>query len=300
MTITNGAKSATVDLSSAVTVEDMLNAINNAEVGVRASINSAGTGIDILNVTSGTELRISDATGTTASDLGVRSMVPQTELAMLNNGRGVNTVDGDDLQITRSDGSSFNVDLGDARTIQDVIDAINTADGGAGVTASFATVGNGIVLTDTAGGAGTVTVTAMNFSRAIDDLGLNQPATGNVITGKDVNPVTPDGIFTNLQNLQNALQSNDQQAITRAAESLQTDYARLVRVRGQNGAQVQEIESRTERLEDQNLATKAVLAELEEVNITDAITRFQMLQTALQATLKSSGAMMQMSLLDFI
>ena len=32
------------------------------------------------------------------------------------------------------------------------------------MTAGFATVGNGITLTDTAGGGGTITVTAMNFT----------------------------------------------------------------------------------------------------------------------------------------
>ena len=40
-----------------------------------------------------------------------------------------------------------------AKTVQDVINDINTASGALGVTASFATTGNGIVLTDTAGGA---------------------------------------------------------------------------------------------------------------------------------------------------
>jgi hypothetical protein len=43
---------------------------------------------------------------------------------------------------------------------------------GGGVTASFATTGNGIVLTDSPE-AGTMTVSAANFSDAAKDLGLS-------------------------------------------------------------------------------------------------------------------------------
>src|SRR4029077_16622962 len=96
---------------------------------------------------------------------------PATQLSELNNGRGVASVTGADFQITRRDGTSFTVDLGTESTIQDVIDAINTADGGNGITASFATMGNGIVLTDTSVGAGSPSVTSQNFSTAAADLG---------------------------------------------------------------------------------------------------------------------------------
>ena len=68
-------------------------------------------------------------------------------------------------------GVTFRTMLGGAVTVQDVIDKINAADtvGGtlpAKVTASLAATGNGIVLTDTAGGAGTGSVAAQNFSGA--------------------------------------------------------------------------------------------------------------------------------------
>jgi flagellar hook-associated protein 3 FlgL len=300
--ITNGLVTKTIDLSGATTVEDMLNAINGSGAAVRAEINAAGTGINILNPTQGTNMTIAENGGTTAADLGVRSYGPTSPLSELNFGRGVGTVDGSDIQIIDSNGVGFEVDLSGLNTVQDVLDAINTAatTAGAGLTASFATTGNGIVLTDTAGGAGTLTLNAINFSRAAADLGLTVATSGGVITGTDVNAVEPNGAFSHLAALRDALRSNDQGAITRAAEGLKDDFDRVVRIRGETGARVQEIESRQQRLEDQNVASMALLSSLEDVDFTQAIARFQTLQTALQASLQTSARILDLSLMDFL
>jgi flagellin-like hook-associated protein FlgL len=204
-----------------------------------------------------------------------------------------------DLRITRSDGSAFDVDLSGAVTIQDVITRINAASGG-NVTAAFATTGNGLILTDTAGGAGQVTVENLNFAHAREDLGLVDPAAGNIITGRDVHPVRAQGLFHNIARLRDALLSGDQRGITEASEGLEQDYQRIVNLRGQTGARVQELEARTERLEEQNLATRGMLSLLEDADYTDAITRFQTLQMSLQATLQTNGRVLNLSLLDFL
>lgn len=300
--ITNGLITRTIDLSGATTVEDMLNAINGSGAAVRAEINSAGNGINIFNPTQGTNMTIAENGGTTASDLGVRSFDPSSPLSELNFGRGVRTVDGNDLQITDSGGTSLQVDLTGLQTVQDVIDAINTAatTAGAGVIASFATTGNGIVLADTAGGAGTITLTSLNFSSAAAELGLTGAASGGVITGSDVNPVEPNGVFSHLAALRDALRNNDQAPITAAAAGLKDDFDRVVRTRGQTGARVQETEARQQKLEDQNIASKALLSSLEDVDFTDAVARFQTLQTALQASLQTSARLLDLSLMDFL
>jgi flagellar hook-associated protein 3 FlgL len=300
LTITNGNTSETIDFSGAVTVEDLLNRINGADLGVIAQINRDGSGIDIFNRTQGTNLIIAENGGTLAADLGLRSYSPASPLSELNLGKGVRTVDGDDIEITRKDGTTFTVDLSGLATVQDVIDAINAADGGAGVTASFATVGNGIVLTDTTGGTGTLRVTPLNFSNAAADLGLLEAEVGGVITGKDVNPVESKGIFGHFSRLIAALQSNDQKEITAAAEGLKSDYDRVVRVRGETGALVQELENRRDKLEDQNLATRALLSSLEDADFTEAIMRFEQIQTSLQASMMTTARTLDLSLLDFL
>lgn len=302
-TITNGTQSASIDLSSVVTVEDLLNKINAAGVGVRADIKPDGKGLRLLNPTQGNELRISENGGTTASDLGLRSFDPTSRLTELNAGRGVRTVDGVDFRITDTSGTGFDVDLNASmQTVQDVIDAINTAAvlAGAGVTAGFASNGNGIVITDTAGGAGTLTLTPQNFSGAASDLGINKPSSGGVITGDDVHPVVAQGIFANVDKLQRAMLAGDQKAITEAADALKADYDRVVRKRGEVGAVVQDIEARQNRLEDQNIATKELLSQIEDTDFTKAISDFSLLQTSLQASLQTTGQVLSLSLMDFL
>ena len=301
--ITNGQKSATISLTGAVTVEDMLNRINNSGTNVRAEINATGTGINILNPTQGTQLTIAENGGTTAGDLGVRSFTTASPVTELNGGKGLRLAAGAaDIEVTNSNGTKFQVDLDGATTMQDVINAINTASTGAsaGVTASFATSGNGLVLTDTAGGGGSVSVTSINNSFAAADLGLTNAAVGNVITGTDIDPVAASGVFSNLMKLRDALTSNDQQSITAASEGIKADYDRVVQIRGETGARVQELEARTDRLADQNIATQSLLSSVEDTDFTETIAKFQTLQTALQASMQTASKVMNLSLLDFI
>lgn len=184
LTISNGLVTKNITWSSTGDVQDMLNAINSAGVGVTAQINSAGTGINILNATQGTSMSIGENGGTTAADLGVQSFSLTTPLTQLNNGQGVQAAGGTtpDFQITATDGSTFQVSISAAQTVGDVINEINAATGGK-VTASLATTGSGIVLTDSAGGTGPLSVSALNNSNAASQLGLNVAASGNTITG---------------------------------------------------------------------------------------------------------------------
>jgi len=299
--ITNGASTATVNFTGATTVQDLLNAINSSGTNVQASINAAGNGIDIVNPVQGTQMSIAENGGTTAADLGVRSFNPSAPLSELNSGKGVQiSTPGPDFQITRSDGSTFQVSLTGATTVQDVINKINAAAGGVGVTAGFATTGNGIILTDTAGGAGTLTVTPLNYSSAASDLGLTSPASGNVITGTDVDPVEASGIFSDLAKLRDALNSSDQAGITAAAQALQSDQDHVTEIRGQNGAQLQELQSRQDSINTQNVATQALISQLRDTDFAATISKFNTLQTALQATLQSAAKTMNMSLMDFL
>lgn len=302
MVITNGEFSSTVSFSAATTVEDLLNGINRSGTHVLAEINADGTGINILNPTQGTEMRVAENGGQTATQLGVRSFGPDTPQGALNGGRGVRTVDGPDFRVTAADGSTFDVDLGSEGNVADVIGVINAAATAANVavTAGFSSSGNGITLTDATGGPGTPRVEALNYSEALADLGLTQPASGGVITGSDVGPVTASGVFANLAKLRDALRNNDEAGITAAAEALTEDHDRAIRLRGETGARVQELESRQGRIEDQNVATKALLAELADTDFTDAVTRFQTLQNALQATLQTGAQVLELSLLDFL
>lgn len=300
--ITSGTSVTEVDFTGpppVTTVQDLLNRVNASGSGALARINAAGNGIDIVSPTQGIGISVANNGGQLATQLGVRSMSPGTSLSQLNNGRGVQTGDGADLRITDRTGASFDVELNGALTIQDVINRINTATGGS-VVASFSDVGNGIVLTDTTAGGGNLTVQSINFSSAAADLGIAGTVTGAVLSGSDVNPIRSSGIFDHLLRLAAALEQNNAGEITRAAEGLKRDLDRVVRVRGENGARVKEIEARTDSLETQKLATQALLSEIKDTDYAAAIARFQLLQTTLQANYQTTARVSQQSLLDFL
>jgi flagellar hook-associated protein 3 FlgL len=306
--ITNGAQSATVQFSSpplrqGATVEDMLNAINSSGTNVRAELNSSGTGIDIFNELQGTNMTIGENGGATAADLGVRSFNPSTPLADLNGGTGVQaSTTGPDFQVTDSNGVSFQVSVSADTTVQDVINTINAdaTAAGAQVTAAFATTGNGITLTDSAGGTGTLALSPLNSSSAASELGLSGTATNGVITGTDVNPITANGIFGDLQKLSTALKANNQTGITAAATALAADAKQVTSVQGANGAMLQELQNRQTQITAQNTATQSLLSNVQDINYAQVISQFETLQTSLQAGLESASKTLQLSLLNFL
>jgi len=301
LVISNGSVTKTITWPGGGTVQDLLNSINGADLGVMAQINSAGTGINVLNATQGTSLSIGENGGTTAAQLGLQTMAPSTPLAQLNNGSGVQTAGAStpDFQITDRSGTSFQVSLGSAQTVQDVLNAINTATGGQ-VTASLATTGSGIVLTDSSGGGGALSVTALNNSTAAANLGLTTPALGNTITGTDVGTVQSKGIFGNLQALMAALQSGNQAGITATGQGISADTSRVIELRGQTGAIEQELTNRQTQISQQNTATQSLVSQLQNANYADTVTKYQTLETALQASLQTGAASLSLSLLDFL
>jgi flagellar hook-associated protein 3 FlgL len=306
--IDNGDLHATVDLSGAVTVQDVLNKINSAGAEVTAELNEAGTGINVVNTMSGLEMRIGEAgdgTGT-AELLGIRSLYGGTLLSDLNNGQGVDfRADRNDLEIQAKDGTSFFVNLDGSTTIQDVIDKINAAAGAAGVavTASLAQTGNGIRLVDGTGGAGEFSVGRADMSPAIDGLGLEKSTTGNEIVGDDVNGIEPDSVFSALIELYKALVSGGpdaEQNITVAGDRVRDFIDHAVRVQGVVGARSKAMQTRLQLTEDAVVSTQSLLSDVKDLDYTQAITQFQQAQTALQANLMTGAQLLQLSLLDYL
>lgn len=179
---------ATIDLSTAVTLNDVINQINNAQ-GINVSASVQGGHLVLADHTGQTtsNLKVTDAgSATTAESLGltgsasgntltgsqINNIGDATLLSSLNNGLGVRTVSGvPDFQITDSAGNTYSVDLSSAMTVGDAIKQINSATGGA-VTAAVDSAGTGLTLTDTTGGGSGFSVTSLNGSNAAKDLGI--------------------------------------------------------------------------------------------------------------------------------
>lgn len=187
--ITDRAGNATVgvDLSSAETLADVVDLINASGANVTAAINSARSGITLTDTSGGTGNLVIASSDDTAANLGLaideavasvntgslnRQVVGEsTLLSEFNGGRGVKL---GDFRITDSSGTQSAVSLNDvdneAETIGDVIDRINALS--IGVEARINDSGDGILITDTAGGTGTLTISEVGGGTTAKDLRL--------------------------------------------------------------------------------------------------------------------------------
>lgn len=103
-----------------------------------------------------------------------------TALSELNGGQGVAR---GSIVITDSAGQSVTVDLSRVGTVSEVLDAINSAGAGR---FEARVAGDKFVITDLAGGAGTLTVANAAGSTTATSLGIAGSAAGGVLTGQGV------------------------------------------------------------------------------------------------------------------
>lgn len=299
ITIRNGDHSATIDFAGVSTVEEALNLINETGLGVRAEISADGRSINLVNRVAGVSMTIEENGGVAADSLGIRSTYGGTLLSELDDGRGVSTLEGDDIRIITSDGTNIDIDVDGLRTIQDVIDAFNAAGGGA-ISASLSTAGNGITIADNTTGGGTISINRINISPALDGLGLAVSAVSNTLLGDDPNPQRVDGAFTALIELREALQRDDTRAITLATQRLEGALTQMQEVQGGVASRARAMEERAVRFDDTISATQVLLSDVRDVDIADAVVRFQQLQNALQANLATASRILNLSLIDFL
>lgn len=300
--IQNGPYSAAVDLSTANTVEDVLNAINGANVRVRAEINTAGTGIDVVNVLAGSAFTI---TGTTAQALGIATTTDSTPLADFNDRAGVGTGTGPDLLVTARDGTTFQIDLDDGaftdKTVGGFLAYFASKTGGK-VTGAVDPSG-GIRLTDTTGGAGNLVVTNVNYSPSAKDLGIDTGPAGvasATFLGTNRHEARVHGVFDSLIRLRNGLQNGDLREIGLAARQLDDDADRTSAAVGSVASRQQVLEQLADRLGNEITQNQGDAANILEPDLADAATRLVNQQTALQAALNATSRLLERSLLDFL
>jgi len=205
--------SAEIDLSSALTIDDVLKAINdNSTINVEAAVRNGrltltdNTGLQLAN------LRVQEVGGgRTAASLGLAGIDVSSSSAEggliwrlrgsmsldeLNDGRGVrvSTVL-PDIAFQLRDGTSGEIDLSPLLpnsatvdrdvTLDDVINRINEAAPGK-LLAEIAPDGERLIVSDLTAGGGEFALTALNGSAALADLGLSRQAENGQITGNRI------------------------------------------------------------------------------------------------------------------
>lgn len=182
---TGDGTSASIDVSGATSLNEVIDAINGSGLDVIARINDAGNGLRIRDVSGGPgtfEISSADDTATSlgiaasttddivvGEDLNFQSVTLETKLSELNSGDGVGT---GSFTIRDSNGAvgGINLAVSEIETIGDLIDAVNALD--IGVEAALNEAGDGVVITDTAGGASSLKITDTGEGKVAASLGL--------------------------------------------------------------------------------------------------------------------------------
>lgn len=315
--VTNGGREYVLDLTTAETVEDLLNILNGSPAGLLAEINALGTGIDVRSRLSGSDFSIGENGGTTATELGIRSLTTASPLADLNYGRGVRSIPGNDFIIRRSDGVNLAIDLDGAVTVGDLFERINNHPsnlaGPTRVVARFTTVGNGLELLEASpSGTRPLAVDRENLSGAAIDLGWVQEGKttsaapvslssgGVAIQSPDIHPQETDSVFNTLIRLATALEDNDQREIQRVVALLNDDIERVNLTRAEVGARQQSLDVLGDRLESETIELRSSLSDEIDVDLAEAISNLVGRQAALEASLRMSAQTLQLSLMDFL
>jgi flagellar hook-associated protein 2 len=179
---------ALVDLTSAVSINDVVDQINQT------------TAINVFAEVDGDRLVVSDATGQAANDLviqdvgtsatatglgltgtsstgtieglNINTVGEDSFIASLNDGNGLRALTGlDDINVVTRSGNSYDLNLSGFTTLEDLFESVDTATTGE-LELSINPAGTGLQLTDNTAGGGTLTVSALNDSKAGLDLGL--------------------------------------------------------------------------------------------------------------------------------
>jgi flagellin-like hook-associated protein FlgL len=295
ITITDRAgNTATVDLSQAVTVGDVIDTISAVSgVNVTATVNSTQSALIIVddNAAAVRNLTIADVDGTTtARDLGIAVDRPgsivgpplnplltaTTSLNLLYGGSGIHL---GTIHITNGT-QETDIDLSTAQTIGDVLLAINTST--AGVQATFNTNGTALQVRST--NADTVAV--------VTEGGGGQSAAALGLGGYDT--------FNMLSLLQEALQKNDRPALSALVTSLDEGVHSVTALRTVVGVRTNTVSASAERQADFAMHLTSLLSATEDSDVAEVFTRLSQLNVGLQAALATSARILQSTLLDFL
>ncbi|MGA8709534.1 MAG: flagellar cap protein FliD N-terminal domain-containing protein, partial [Steroidobacteraceae bacterium] len=177
---------STVSLGSAQTVGDVINAINSATNGkVKASLSANAKGITLTDESGGSgALTVADINGSdAAADLGIQQtgsggvingnqVISGLDTVLVSSLEGGSGIALGQISITdRNNDPPSVVDLSGAKTVQQIIDTINSDTDGH-VTASLKSAGNGIQLQDNTGGSGNLVIADANGGNTAEALGL--------------------------------------------------------------------------------------------------------------------------------
>lgn len=295
-TITDRAgATGTVTVNAGDTIGGVLASINGSGANVTAAISADGMSIEITdnNTTVTGPMVIAESGGSTASDLGLVGSRPvrvvtgnelspsissTTLLSDLYGGKGITM---SDISIANG-ATSGTVSFGGATTIGEVIALINTAGAGMNIIAGINSAGTGLTVTST---------DASTVAYAVDNAGTTAEMLG-IGGGRN--------FIKNLERLEQALLLNDTAGIRGLLQNINNSVDTITSLRGTIGARGTRVIATYDLLEKSNYDTVTLLSNAQDADFAKSASELALLQTAYQATVKSSAAILQQTLMDFI
>jgi flagellar hook-associated protein 3 FlgL len=116
-------------------------------------------------------------------------------------------------------------------------------------------------------------------------------------------PVTGSGginVFQVLKGLEISLRTNDKEGIQETLDTMDQAISQVVLARAEVGARVMSINNTTDSLQKAIVDNKVTASQIEDVELFDVVSNINKTDSALRATLETSGKLIQPSLLDFI
>ena len=107
-------------------------------------------------------------------------------------------------------------------------------------------------------------------------------------------------IFDMLIEMKNKIEQNNIDGITNIIDDVQNAMDHIVETNSEVGAKINRLSLTTDYLENELITLKDSQADEEEVDVTEAMTKFQSLNLAYQAALMTSSEIMKSNLLNFI
>lgn len=131
------------------------------------------------------------------------------------------------------------------------------------------------------------------------------PQSPNVAAGKAaISKATVDqggvNILSALKDFEIGLRTNDKSEIQNAIDSMEMALNQVVNARAQVGSRVTALNAANESLQKAIFDSKATASQLEDVDLFEVVSDMTKADSALKATMETSGKVMNMSLMDFL
>jgi flagellar hook-associated protein 3 FlgL len=131
-------------------------------------------------------------------------------------------------------------------------------------------------------------------------VGTTAGGQAEVFVGADRNPQEVDGVFNTLLRLKDAIQNFDLTAVSRAIDLLDDDLERVNFGRAEIGARGRALDTLRARIDDEEVQLKATLSVEIDVDFTEAVSALAARQASLEASLRLTAQVFQLSLLKFL